>query len=102
MTIHPIFPALHVHEDDSVVLLRSLDDWTDDVDQWFWSGPGDYLIDSRGLKFVQQCERASDKRPIDVPTWKFDSKMDETLIRSLLEAELDQNPLLVTWQLTLS
>lgn len=92
-TIQPTFPALHVHEDDSVGSLRSLADWTHDVDQWFWSGPGDYLIDSTGLKFVQECERAPDSRPVDVPTWRFDSKMDEALIRSLLESELGEDPL---------
>ena len=92
-TIQPTFPALHVHEDDSVGSLRSLDDWTHDVDQWFWSGPGDYLIDSTGLKFVQECERAPDSRPVHVPTWRFESKMDETLIRSLLESELGEDPL---------
>ena len=92
-TIKPTFPALHVHEDNSVGSLRSLDDWTHDVDQWFWSGPGDYLIDSTGLKFVQECERTSDSRPVDVPTWRFDSQLDETLIRSLIECELAENPL---------
>ena len=92
-TIQPTFPALHVHEDQSVGSLRSIDDWTHDVDQWFWSGPGDYLIDSVGLKFVQECERASDNRPTDVPAWKYDSKVDESLIHSLLVAELGEIPL---------
>lgn len=83
-TVKPTFPALQVHEDGSIGPLLSLEDWTHDVDQWFWSEPDVYIIDSLGLKFVQECERASDRRPVDVPVWKFDSRLEEAVIRSLI------------------
>ncbi len=83
----PTFPALHVHEDNSVGSLRSLDDWTHDVDQWFWSDPCDYLIDSLGMKFVQECERAPDRRPVDIRTlqnWEQGRREPEGPAKALL------------------
>ncbi|RYD74388.1 MAG: hypothetical protein EOP84_20005 [Verrucomicrobiaceae bacterium] len=86
--ISPIFPALIVYEDATVGSLTSLGEWTGDVDQWFWSDPGAFLIDSHGRRFDQQCERDSGGRPIDIPRWKYTSQVDEDVIASLVARTL--------------
>lgn len=91
-SVNPEFPALLIHEDGSIGVLRSIDDWKFDVDQWFWSEPGEYLIDSFGRKFVQDGERAIDYRPVDVPNWKFESSLCEDQVNLIAATKLGTNP----------
>ena len=86
--LEPTYPAIIVYDDNSITSYTALTDWTHDVDQWYWSDPGDYLIDSSGRKFVQNAQRGTDERPIEIPTWQFDSDVDEGLVDSLVSAEL--------------
>lgn len=72
--LEPTFPAIKVHRDGSLGLLLSIDYWRGDVDQWYWGDEGDYLIDSRGTKFEQEGTWL-DKRPIDVPRWKYSTEL---------------------------
>ena len=86
--IEPMYPVLKVYEDKSVASFTALTDWTHDVDQWYWSDPGDYIIDSVGRKFVQVDLRGTDNRPIEIPTWRFESDVDEATIECLVSLAL--------------
>ncbi len=87
LTISPEFPCLIVEDDGSLGSLIDLSYWTDDVDMWFWGGRDAYLIDQRGWRFEQVCERSSDGRPLDVPLWKFCAECDAGFVRELLEGD---------------
>ena len=86
--LEPTYPAFIVYDDNSITSHTALTDWTNDVDQWYWSDSGDYLIDSLGRKFVQNDQRGSDDRPIEIPTWRFDVEVDERVVDSLVSAGL--------------
>ena len=86
----PSFPALLVCEDGSVGALYDLAGWTDDVDHWFWSSGGEYLIDVHGITYIQDGERATDGRPNSVPKWKSDSsKSEEEMLAILVNSDGD-------------
>ena len=86
----PVFPALVVYDDDSVGAYTYLEDWTEDVDQWYWSSPSDYLIDSTGMKFVQSGRDADQSPPSEIPKWKAELPVDEDLINALVTRSLGQ------------
>ena len=83
----PEFPALIVCDDGSVGGLSHLDYWTQDVDQWFWSSPGTYLVDVLGRKFEQVGERNDSGRPLAPPTWTFIRQMDLAEIQQLVQPD---------------
>ena len=87
-SVPPEFPTLIVYEDSSIGAYTAIEDWTNDVDQWYWSDPEDYLIDCRGRKYIQKAQRGHDERPTEIPSWEFDSNVDENLIDSLVSTEL--------------
>ncbi len=83
----PEFPALIVFDDGSVGGLSHPDYWTEDVDHWFWSSPGDYLVDVLGRKFEQLGERDDSGRPVAAPTWNFIRLLDIVEIQRLVQLE---------------
>lgn len=85
----PRYPALIVHYDGSLGLLAAQEYWSEDVDQWFWSDEGDYLIDSEASRFDQQCVRDAGGRPLAVPAWSYSSPLSESEVYSLAASAPD-------------
>lgn len=85
---HPEFPALLVESDGSLEVLDSNDEWTDDVDHWFWASSEVFLVDRRLRRFTPFADRAEDGRPKDIPEWQFSSVLD----RHFVEALIRDNP----------
>ena len=83
----PEFPAIIVFEDGSIGGLSHPDYWTEDVDSWFWSSAGDYLIDARGRKYEQVGDRDDSGRPLAPPTWTFVCSMDVDEVSHLARSE---------------
>jgi hypothetical protein len=82
--IDPVFPALLVHNDGSISGFFNLTCWTKDVDQWFWSVGGEYLVDSRGWRFDQVAERSVDLCPAAPPLWRFTQRLEEDYIQKIV------------------
>lgn len=85
----PQYPALIVHYDGSLGLLAAKEYWSGDVDQWFWSDAGDYLIDSEAARFDQHCVRDDGGRPLAVPDWSYTSPLSAVEVYSLAESAPD-------------
>ncbi len=83
------FPALKVHEDGSLGVLEDISYWEKDVDQWYWSQPGEYLIDSLAGRFDQKGPRCPDGTPYQVPEWSFSGEIDSVTLVTLAEVAPD-------------
>ncbi|MAS94862.1 MAG: hypothetical protein CMO55_16825 [Verrucomicrobiales bacterium] len=89
---HPEFPALLVELDGSLEVLGSNDEWTEDVDHWFWATSEVFLVDRRLRKFNLIADRAQDGRPNDTPEWQYSSVLDRQFVEGLIRnnPDLDQ------------
>jgi hypothetical protein len=88
-SLQPRYPALIVHYDGSLGVLAAHEYWSGDVDQWFWSDAGDYLIDSEAARFDQHCVRDVGGRPLAVPEWSYTSPLSADEVYSLAASAPD-------------
>ena len=64
----PTFPAWLVHDDGSITVVASLDEWSCDPDLW-WIDASDFIVDQRGTRFALTPLLDSRGRPAQPPTW---------------------------------
>lgn len=93
-SVRPKYPALYVYYDGSLGVLITQECWTQDVDRWFWSNAGEYLVDSEAVRFDQRCARSTDGRPVDVPEWIRVSTLSADDVYSLAESSPDPKVML--------
>ncbi len=88
-SLQPRYPALVVHSDGSLGVMATQECWFRDIDQWFWSDAGDYLVDSEAARFDQHCVRDDGGRPLAVPEWSYTSPLSADEVYSLAASAPD-------------
>lgn len=64
----PTFPVWLVHNDGSITVVSSLDEWSSDPDLW-WIDASAFIVDQRGTRFTLTPLLDSRERPAQPPTW---------------------------------
>lgn len=69
--MNPVYPALLVSGDGSVMVLENSGVWPNTHDLWFWSEPEHFLVDQQCRRFEQAGERDEDGHPSEPPAWIY-------------------------------